>query len=315
VPLSSKWNDLCSDNKKIKTMSDIIVSKRTIDIEKVFKTKSPKLGNLLPGFVYSYLRKIVHEESMNAILYDHREKYGLDFIHAVLSEYHVGVESIGVNNITKEGRYIIAANHPLGGLDGLALMHSVALKREDIVFPVNDLLMYLPNLKPLFIPINKHGSNADNIKIINETFDSDKILLYFPAGLVSRKQDNGSIRDLEWKTTFISRAKKHRRDIIPTFVEGHNSKFFYNLAYWRKKLGIKANIEMLYLADEMFKQEGKTIRIHYAPPIPYQTFDKRFNNREWAKIVKEYVYRIETHQGEIVPFEDFLNNTKNNIHF
>jgi len=170
--------------------------------------------------------------------------------------------------------------------------------------------MYLPNLQSLFIPINKHGSNADNIKIINETFDSDKILLYFPAGLVSRRQNDGSIRDPEWKTTFISRAKKHQRDVIPTFVEGHNSKFFYNLAYWRKKIGIKANLEMLYLANEMFKQEGKTISIHYAPSIPYQTFDKRFNNRDWAKKVKEYVYRMETQRENTIPFEDFLKIPK-----
>ncbi len=290
-------------------MSELVISRRTIDIEKVFKDKSPKLGRWIPGFVYAYLRHIIHEKEMNAILYDFKDKEGLEFIRAALERYGVEVSSTGMDNIREEGRYIIAANHPLGGMDGLALMQSVSEKRQDIVFPVNDLLMYLPALKPLFIPINKHGSNAENIGIINQTFESDKILLYFPAGLVSRKQDDGRIRDMEWQPTFISRAKKHQRDVIPTFIEGHNSKFFYNLAYWRKKLGIKANLEMLYLPDEMFKQKGKSIRIHYAPPIPFQTFDKRYNNRQWAQKVKQYVYHMENNDNKPLPFEDFLKKS------
>ena len=214
------------------------------------------------------------------------------------------------------GRYILAANHPLGGIDGMALMQEVGKVRPDIVFPVNDLLMNVPGLRPLFIPINKHGKNTENARIINDTFASDKLVLYFPAGLVSRKTKqapssesrvpstesrapsseprapSSSIRDLEWKNTFIKKARRYQRDVVPVFIDGRNSEWFYNLSLWRKRLGIKANIEMLYLVDEMSKQFGKTITLTFGDPIPYTTFDKSKTEAQWAEWVKERVYAM-----------------------
>jgi putative hemolysin len=197
-----------------------------------------------------------------------------------------------LENIPKEERIIIASNHPLGGLDGVALMHVAGKVRKDILFPVNDILMNLQNIKNLFIPINKHGTNAQNLRIINETFASDVTVLYFPAGLCSRKQKNGEIKDLEWKKTFISYAKKYKRNIIPTFIEGRNSEFFYNLANFRKRIGLKQNIEMLYLVNEFYKHKDKTLDIYFGKPISYKIFDKRFQDVEWAAKLKEYVYKL-----------------------
>ena len=199
---------------------------------------------------------------------------------------------IGIENIPLTGRFIIAANHPLGGMDGMALISEIGKHRRDIMFPVNDLLMNLPQLKPIFIPINKHGKNTDNMKILEETFASDALMLYFPAGLCSRKQKGGIIKDLEWKKTFISRAKKYQRDIIPVYVDGKNTNFFYNLSSIRKKFGIKANIEMLYLVDEMYKQKDKTINIIIGKPISYLIFDKKFSDQEWAEKMKNLVYKM-----------------------
>jgi putative hemolysin len=198
---------------------------------------------------------------------------------------------LDLKNLPATGRYIIVSNHPLGGLDGMALMQEIGKVRTDFLFPVNDLLMNLPNLKQLFIPINKHGSNTENIQLFNDTFASDILLLYFPAGLVSRKQGK-EIIDLEWKKTFLSKAIQYQRDIIPVHISGRNTNFFYNLANWRKKLGIKANIEMLYLVDEMFKQKDKTITITFGTPIPIKVFDKRYSNNQWAKLLKEHVYKL-----------------------
>ncbi|MCB2221848.1 MAG: 1-acyl-sn-glycerol-3-phosphate acyltransferase [Bacteroidetes bacterium] len=281
-------------------MEDLKITERTINLEKIFREKSPNLAKLIPGFIYSYLRRVIHEKEINGILYNYRDRVGLDFVEKLIEGFGVNLEVSGTENIPQTGRYIIAANHPLGGLDGIALMHEVGKIRKDIVFPVNDLLLFLPSLKPLFIPINKHGSNTENLQIIHQTFESDKLMLYFPAGLVSRKQ-KGTIEDLEWKTTFISKAKKYKRDIIPTYVDGRNSNFFYNLANLRKRLNIKANIEMLYLPDEMFKQKNKTVHILFGKPIPYQTFDKRYNFAEWANQIKRYVYAMG--EGLTEPFD------------
>jgi len=272
-----------------------------IDIDKVISDKNPKLGKLLPGFVKSYVKKIAHQDDVNYYINTFWDKEGVDFIEALLKDMNTTVNTVNLENIPEKDKVIVTANHPLGGLDGLALMLAVSRVRKDIQFPVNDILTYIPNLQVLFIPVNKHGSNAENIRLFNETFEKENIICYFPAGLVSRKQ-NGVIKDLEWKKTIISKAKRYKRDIIPTYIEGKNSKFFYNLAMYRKKLGIKANVEMFYLANEFFKQRNQTLTITFGPRISYKTFDKRYKDNEWAQKLKEHVYKLKDNPDlEFVP--------------
>ena len=274
------------------------ITQHFIDIEKVIASKNEHLLKVLPGFIIRYLKRIIHQEEINGSIYNNRDKFGLDFIAAILKEYDIRQEVVDGRKdrtnpevIPSTGRLLIVSNHPLGGLDGMALMHRVGAVRPDIVFPVNDLLMNVPGLKPLFIPINKHGKNTDNIRILDETFASDKTILYFPAGLVSRKR-KGIIHDLEWKKTFITKARKFQRDILPVYVSGRNSNFFYNLANWRRKLGINFNIEMLYLVDEMVKQKGNEIRLIFGDPIPYQTFNRSRSDVRWADYVCQIVYDL-----------------------
>lgn len=269
-----------------------------INVEKVLHDKSPRLAEKIPQFIYNYLKKIIHQDTLNDAIRRFDDQKGLDFVNSILGFMGVNITYEGLENIPAEGRYIIASNHPLGGLDGLALMKVVGFVRQDIVFPVNDLLMNVPNLIPLFIPVNKHGSNAQNLMLMNETFASDKAILYFPAGLCSRKQNN-KILDLEWKKTFITKARVFKRDIIPVHINGRNSDWFYNLANWRKRLGIKANIEMLYLVDEMYKQNNKNINITFGKPISWKIFDNRFPDLVWAQKVKQHVYRIESNISAI----------------
>jgi len=267
------------------------ISKEFVNVEKLFLEKNPKLYRILPQFIFSYLKRVIHQDEINKALYEYRNLHGIEFLDAILNNFGALVQTSGIENLPPAGRQLIASNHPLGGLDGMALMREIGKVRNDFLFPVNDLLMHLPNLKDLFIPINKHGSNIENIKLFNETFASDKLLLYFPAGLVSRKQ-NGKIIDLEWKKTFLSKAIQYQRDIIPVHISGRNTNFFYNLANWRKRLKIKANIEMLYLVDEMFKQKDQIIKITFGKPISVQTFDKRYTHTEWAQKIKEHVYAL-----------------------
>lgn len=262
-----------------------------IDVEKIIASKSKEALKYTPRFILSYLKRIVHQDYINNFLEIHKDKFGLDFVKAVLDEFQVRVHVQGIENINPTKKYIVAATHPIGSLDGLALMHEIGKIRKDIIFPVNDLLMNLPNLQSLFIPVNKHGSNVENARIIDKAFASNVIMLYFPAGLVSRRK-KGIIKDLEWKKTFIRKSRDYQRDVIPTYIEGINSSFFYTLANWRARLGIKMNLEMLYLADEMFKQFGKEIKIIFGKPIPYQTFDRSKKDLAWASEVKKQVYAL-----------------------
>ena len=267
------------------------ITENFIDLEKVIADKNTNLAKVMPRFITSYLKRVIHQKEINRTIWLNRHEYGVDFARKILEEFGVIIRTSGLEKLPKTGNQLIAANHPLGGLDGLALMSEVGKIRQDFLFPVNDLLMNLPNLRKLFIPVNKHGSNAENIRIFNETFASDILLLYFPAGLVSRKV-NGKIIDLDWKKTFLTRSIKYRRDIIPVHISGRNTNFFYNLANWRKRLGIKANIEMLYLVDEMYRQKNKIINITFGDLIPIETFDKRHSHAEWAQILKEHVYAL-----------------------
>jgi putative hemolysin len=279
------------------------IPRNLIDVKSLFAAKNPGLLKIIPGFVFSIIKKIIHQDTINGYIYKHRDKSGLPFVSAMLEEFGVKLEVMNSSGthiegddlskiIPPQGRFLLASNHPLGGLDGMAFLHVAGLSRPDVIFPVNDLLLFVPGLKPLFIPINKHGKNTENVEIMSQTFASDKTILYFPAGLVSRKQKGGIIHDPEWKKTFVTQAKRYQRDIIPVFISGRNTNFFYNLANLRKRLKIKANIEMMLLPDEMMRQYNKTVRLIFGEPIPWSSLDKSHTDAEWGKIIMDHVYEL-----------------------
>ncbi len=272
-----------------------VITERFIDVAKVFREKAPRAARWMPFFIW-YLRRIVHEKDINAFLYAHRDDDAPSFAAAVIEFFGVSVEVRGLENVPLKERILLAANHPLGGLDGIILLDLIGKHRVggELKIVINDILMNLPPLRPFFIPVNKHGSNKENVALFNQTFEQENCILYFPAGLVSRKHAGGIIKDLEWHSTFIKKAVQSERDIIPIHVGGRNSNFFYNLSRLRKWLGIKGNIEMLYLVDEMYGQRGKKINITIGKPIPYATFDRSRSAKEWAQLMQDHVYRLET---------------------
>ena len=263
-----------------------------INIREIFKEKNPKVAKLLPGFIYRYIERVVHQKDINDALPILGDKMGLDFANAVIDLFKVKIIVKGTENIPSFGRFIFVANHPLGGLDGLVFAKVIGEKHPSLQFLVNDILMNLKNLEPIFAPVNKHGKQSvEYVKRIEEIYKSDVQVLNFPAGMCSRKV-NGKITDLEWMKSFITKAVQHKRDVVPVHIDGENSKFFYNLSNFRNKIGVKANIEMFYLPDEMFKQKGKTITLTIGTPIPYSVFDKSRSPKEWAQKVKIYIYKL-----------------------
>jgi putative hemolysin len=152
--------------------------------------------------------------------------------------------------------------------------------------------MSFDNFEPIFVPVNKHGANSKNANLrIEEAYSNGHAVLIFPAGLVSRKQE-GEIRDLQWRKSFVSKAKKHQLDVIPCHIGGKNSEFFYNLANWRKKIGVKANIEMFWLVDEMYQQRGNRVEIRVGKPISPSFFTSEKTEMQWAGYLKELVYKL-----------------------
>lgn len=239
-----------------------------VDIRELITAKNPKLARRLPNFLYRYLERILHLSEVNATIRAGRGLPGQDFARHILEEFGVTYDVRGLETLPTDGRYLFASNHPLGGLDGVVLIDAIGRAIGQVYFPVNDLLLVLPQFRDIFLPVNKHGNLSQNAaERLNTAYASAAQILYFPAGLCSRRSRRG-IRDLEWKPNFVGKALEYNRTIVPIHFGGRNSNFFYNLAWLRKHLGIGANIEMLYLVDEMYRQRGAHLELRFGKPIP-----------------------------------------------
>jgi putative hemolysin len=279
-------------------------NKKFIDIEKILKEKATKLYKWLPRFAISWLKRKLHEKEINDAMILLKDYRGLEFNKKGVEVLGAKVESVHEENIPTSGNVTIAANHPLGGLDGMALIKAVGEIRPDVHFFVNDILKNITNYGDVFVAVNKLGTaSAGSLRTMEEIFRQGGAVLIFPAGLVSRKQQ-GKVRDLSWKKSFVTQAIDHKRMVVPTFIEGTNSKFFYNFAQWRKRLGIKANIEMLFLPDEMFMANKKTIRIHFGKPFSYKLFDSSRSHKAWADYMYKFIYSSEFMTG--ISFEEYV---------
>ena len=271
-------------------MSNII----QIDVESIIAAKAGKKARYVPRFVISYLKKIIHQDEVNECLRIFGHKNGLEFISAFMEYFNNSFEIHGIENLPHDDRhYTFVSNHPLGAQDGLGLAHILGPVYDGkIKFLANDLLMNIPQISSFWIPINKTGNQARNLpQQITAAFESENHIIMFPAGMCSRKQ-KGVIKDLPWKKTFITKSVQTKRDVVPIHFEGANSEFFYRLAIINKMLGIKFNIAMLYLSDEMFKNRNKKFKVTIGKPIPWQTFDKTKNATEWAQYVQDIVYAL-----------------------
>lgn len=264
---------------------------KPVYIEQLFKSKNPGLARMIPGFVYSFLKRIIHQNDINEFIGKYGDRKGLDFSDGILEFLDISYDVVGEENLpSPDGRYIFASNHPLGGPDGIILISFLGTRYKQLKFPVNDLLLNLKNLNNIFLAVNKHGSLAkEAVTAIENAYASDSQIIMFPAGMVSRKR-HGIITDLEWQKSFISKAIQYQRDIVPIYVDGKNSSFFYNLANFRTSIGLKINLEMLYLPDETFKKRGQNFTIHIGKPIAWQTLDKSKKPIEWAQEIKKIVY-------------------------
>lgn len=266
---------------------------KKLDIDAILKSKAKRHYNKIPKVAINYLKRKLHQDELNYIIEINKDEYGTDFMQACVNYFNLKLILKGEENIPDEGRFIFVSNHPLGGLDGICLAAVLGGKfNKQIKYLVNDILLNIDNLKTIFVPVNKHGWQAkDSIKAINKAYESNNQIITFPAGLCSRKHD-GQIKDLQWTKSFVVKAREHQRDIIPVYFEGKNSNFFYNISNIRKKLGIKMNIEMFFLSNEMFKKKNSKFTITFGKPISWQSLDKKKNPNQWAQSIKELVYDL-----------------------
>jgi 1-acyl-sn-glycerol-3-phosphate acyltransferase len=265
---------------------------KSINIREIFAAKNPRLAKILPGFVYSYLNRMIHVDFFNDFQQRNSHLTGIPYINKAVEEFNVKEHIHGVENIPKTGRFIFASNHPLGGFDGLLLIRNVDRYLGPSMFLINDILMNITNLVSMFVPFNKHGNQSRKAaKLLDETYRSTKQILIFPYGLASRRI-KGKIVDLKWEKHFISKAIQYERDVIPVFISGKNSNRFYIIANLRKFFRIKWNLEMFFLPDEAMRHRNSDIHIYFGKPLSYKMFNKTKTHYEWANFVKSIVYSL-----------------------
>lgn len=268
-----------------------------IDIKSILNARIPKKKRRwIPPFLIVAIEKLIRQNELNEILEATLPSQGSEFSRRVLDHLNIKLEVKGLENLTDGKRYMFASNHPLGGLDGMALITVLGAKYGDehIRFLVNDMLMNVTPLKEIFLPINKFGQQGkDNARIINEKMKSDSQIFQFPAGLCSRLNDAGEIVDLDWQKSFVTKAQEFKRDIVPVYFEGQNSRKFYRTARWRKKLGIKFNLEQILLPSELCRSKGSCYRIIFGKPIPYQSLETLgSNSKQIAQNIKQKSYSL-----------------------
>ena len=274
----------------------IEVTERTIDIDAILQSKMGNKARRVPRFVVNWLKHIVHQDEVNSFLWDAKDLQGTPWLQAGIDFLDNKIVVKGMENLPDDSdgkRYTFVSNHPLGGIDGIAIGSIIGKRYNDnFRYLVNDLLMNLPGLAPLCIPINKTGKQSRDFPAMVEAgFASNHHMVMFPAGLCSRKI-KGEIHDLPWTKTFISKSVQTQRDVVPIHFSGQNSEKFYRIANICKALRLKFNFAMLFLADEMFKNRGKTFEVTIGKPIPWQTFDKSRKPKEWAQYVQDIVYKL-----------------------
>ena len=267
-----------------------------IDVGAVLKARVPKVARFIPRPVVRWLERVICQDEMNEMLSVCRGRRDADFCRGVLDHLGITIDVAGTGNLppATHRRVTIVSNHPLGGLDGMALIDYVtSYWGPGVKFVVNDLLMAIEPLHGTFVPVNKHGAQSRGaLTQLDEAFDADAPVIVFPAGLVSRRGSDGTVCDLKWRKMFVNKSVQYHRDIIPMHFNGHNSAFFYKFARLRKRLGLKFNIEMVRLPAEVFRCRGARFKITVGPMIRWQSLESGTKADAQAQRIKQLVYDL-----------------------
>ncbi len=236
------------------------------------------------------LRHLAREREINHFLAEHSASTGFEFIDRVLDHFNFSYALSHQHrmNIPATGRVLIVANHPLGALDGLALLKLVGEIRRDVRIVANDVLSSFDPLQPLLLPVDSLGkaTRKQDIARITQALQDDQAVIVFPAGEVSRAGLTG-IRDGKWNSGFLHFARKANAPILPIFVGGKNSSLFYSIS------ALNRSLSTLLLAREMFNKRSVTIEVRVGEPIAFSQINALpLSTREKARILKKHLYRI-----------------------
>ena len=265
-------------------------SKKLIDVEKALRSK---YKGWVPRPLVKWLRRLIHEDELNELMRLQKEVGGVAFARKLVEYLGITTEWVGGDKLPPlTDRTIFVSNHPLGGADGIILTALLGEVYEgNMYFLVNDLLMAVYQFQDTFLPVNKYGRQGrESAKLITAAVESKAQVVTFPAGLCSRMNAEGNVRDLRWNTSFLRMAKRSGRQIVPLFFEGSNSPRFYRWARWRERLGLKFNYELVLLPDELIRAQGKHFRIFVGDAVELPELPTGQALQELANRLRDQLY-------------------------
>lgn len=261
-------------------------------VAEVIHQQYPSLANkpyLAKPLIY-LLRQLLHETDIKEFVERYPHIDGIDFVEQVLDYFNVtySIRDNEKQHIPATGKVVIIANHPIGSLDGLALLKLVHEVRTDVKVMANQMLMSVKALNNLLLPVDNMGGKTpkENMANIHAHLQNEGALLMFPAGEVSRLRPQG-IRDTKWHSGFYRIAKQHNAPILPIFIDAKNSPLFYSMSMIYKPLSTAL------LVKEMFKQRKADFPIRIGKVIPPQSYSsKNLPLQQTIKLFKKHLYAI-----------------------
>lgn len=277
---------------------------KQIDVQAIVEASGSEWANKLPNFskqiIYKTINKIINAEEMNKFISANSDKRNYELIDELFEylNFSYSVSHLDKLNIPAEGKVICVANHPLGALDGLAILRAISEVRRDVLIVANDLLLNLENLSDLFLPYNVFSLQAqkENIKRIDKAIQDDCAVVFFPAAVVSRLTPKG-VRDGKWSKGALKFALKHKAPILPIFVQAKNSINFYCTSMINKKLA------MLLLPNEMFNKRNTEITLKFGNLIPTSSLSAISDINTQNKLLKKHLYKLHKKNVEVFKTE------------
>jgi len=268
-----------------------------INVEKLVQDSYPEglLKKYFSAPLVSWLRWLFHEKEFLAFETSYPDSRGIEFVNNTLAhfDFHHITDDTSLENIPKQGRVVLVANHPIGSLDGLALLQLVHSIRSDVKIVANQVLSRLGPLAPVLLPVDNMGGNTARMqfKAIQKHLQSEGAIIVFPSGVVSRWSRQGIVDGI-WRSGFLHFSQSCRAPIVPIHIQGSCSTFFYVLSLIARK------VSTLWLVPEMFKQRGKSIRFTIGRIIPCKSYEKLgLKPPELIARFRAQVYRLPGNQA------------------
>ena len=287
-----KINYFCEKNELMQRCC----SESAIDIGRIIKERT---GKNIPRFLVQWMERFIHQDYINGFLTQGYE--GAEFCRKCLEYLDVKIDVRGIENLdaiisadpVHRAKLTFASNHPLGGVDSIALLGVISERTgKPSRLLVNDFLMNIKPIASLSVPVNKMGGQSRGLPAqVRAIYESDDDILIFPAGKCSRKID-GLVQDPAWSKSFVSQSIATGRWIVPVRFFGENSKRFYRVESIRERLGIKFNIGMMLLPDELYRARHKRFRIVFGKPFFPTDSDETLSPLQWAERIRNEVYHL-----------------------